>query len=306
MTTPNQAAAILRKIGEALQLANDDENGPITDTIWMPGVGCQTLFDYIAEEIEVAERAAIQPAGDAFCEPCQGTGMKPHYLGGLTNCLDCSSPNARPAPAAPVQAAPDAVLREALELTATWIESIQPDNLELWRDTKVADIRRALRTAPAVQAAPECLGMLTECPTCKNRIADCVAVQAAPVGADILPHPDCDAACHYHCTEAGAHPPECVTGCNHIFHKWEGPEGETVCEKCGATPAAPKVKASELPPLPFWLNLENLGGLVPSAIQREVHAYGQACIAADRAARSPVAAPQPLPKEPSNDPRTKP
>ena len=48
---------------------------------------------------------------------------------------------------------------DALALCATWIENITPEQLELWRDAKVAEIRRGLRAlAPTVQEAEPAQG----------------------------------------------------------------------------------------------------------------------------------------------------
>ncbi len=52
------AVAVLQTVRNALQVANDTEDGPITDTIWMPGARSETLFDFIDEAIVTAERAA--------------------------------------------------------------------------------------------------------------------------------------------------------------------------------------------------------------------------------------------------------
>ncbi len=51
-------SAVLREIRETLAFANDIENGPITDTIWMKHGGPQTLFDYIDAALDATRPTA--------------------------------------------------------------------------------------------------------------------------------------------------------------------------------------------------------------------------------------------------------
>jgi hypothetical protein len=51
--------------------------------------------------------------------------------------------------AQPVQAGEVVDLLESMELAAIWIESITPEQLELWRESKVTEIRRDIRKARA-------------------------------------------------------------------------------------------------------------------------------------------------------------
>jgi hypothetical protein len=51
--------------------------------------------------------------------------------------------------AQPVQTGEAVDLLESMELAATWIEGIAPEQLELWRESKVAEIRRDIRKARA-------------------------------------------------------------------------------------------------------------------------------------------------------------
>ena len=48
----------LEKSRYALEIANEIKNGPINDTIWMPQIGCETLFDFMDAAIASAKGGA--------------------------------------------------------------------------------------------------------------------------------------------------------------------------------------------------------------------------------------------------------
>ena len=301
MTTINQAAAILR---DALQ--------KIVETRFGDDGDCGVVR--IAEDaLYEAERAAIQPAGDApvlwvesepstrlldLAEIINGTCHTVMYHTTEPRTSNPVWPLYERAQAAPVQAAPDAgptmnqmiaLMREAATVAPN-LTTVEPIPLT---PVQVAWIVGKVRSAsPAVQAAPDAANeaaisaAMTEgnAHGVKSTVAARIvaaylsapAVQAAPVDtpercfpnssgrdwAEDFPHENGNYMCN----------------CSTCGKRFFGHKRRTTCKLCVV---APEVKASELPPLPAPLEW-NDGEYTTD----HMRAYGQACIAADRAARA--------------------
>ena len=146
--SPEQVAPV---VATPLDLRNITKIERFSDQAVAVGFTSCRAAGQFAQELGAMWKAPPTPAPSAetidtpeFCrligkvvESWQGWGNTAAALAALVAHIDARIAAARQEGAA---------LRSTLEQCAIWIENIKPEELEVWRDTKAAEIRRALRS----------------------------------------------------------------------------------------------------------------------------------------------------------------